>query len=117
MIYRGLINKHKLTISVLLIITLLSSILSFASCSDKIKSKYDDDFVIGNSIDAIIEEYGKFNVIFHFEDGITIQRAGYVIKKGKTGFFGTDVDTYYMIMFNTDGIATETWQEEGGWGG
>ena len=40
-----------------------------------------------------------------------------MIKKGETGYFGTDVDTYYMIRFDTDGIAIETWQEEGGWGG
>ena len=54
MIYKGFINKHKLFISILLIVTLLFSVLSFSSCSDKIKSIYDNNFIIGNTMDAII---------------------------------------------------------------
>ncbi|NCA92520.1 hypothetical protein EOM82_04625 [bacterium] len=108
-------NRSRNIICRFIIITIL--IVSFSSCSDKIKSIYDDDFIIGNTMDAIIEKYGDFDVTFTSGGGTYISTAGYIIKEVKTGYFGTDVYTYYMIRFNTDGIATETWQEKGGWGG
>lgn len=78
--------------------------------------RYNDHFVMGNTMDAITAKYGAFDKVFTSDTNV-ITHAGYVIQEQKVGPLGTTYEKYYWITFDSDGIAIHISIQEGGWGG
>ena len=78
---------------------------------------YDEEWIIGKDATEIVERYGKFDLMFveNIED-IADSSAGYKIGK-RWLFFGDRVDILLMINFNADGLAYETYIQDGMPGG
>jgi len=110
----GSINVMKKIIAFTLIMVL---IMSFTSCT---KPKYSEEDFIGLTSQEIIDKYGKFDIALNIpgEDGIYRNcRCGYIVKEEKVGYLGTTPPDYFMISFDSEGIAYECAVEQGGWGG
>ena len=78
--------------------------------------RYCDRKIIGDTIDEIKQQHGEFDKVFYYESG-EMASAGYFLDDGK-GFFSNiqGFDSYYMIYFDKQGIATFV-EIDGGWGG
>ena len=98
-------NKITFRISVLLI--LLSFII--VTCCSCVDEKYDKKWIIGKTSSEIEERYGKFDILLNDEkdeNGNYINEGcGYLTKKARTGFLGTDPDEFLIIYFDENGVA------------
>ena len=95
-------NRFKKTILILISLFLLLSMLS--SCSAA--SKYRKNWIIGRHYEEVIERYGKFDLIrdtakINEEGDYSNTACGYFLKEEVSG------DIFYLIYFNSEGIAYE----------
>ena len=73
--------------------------------------KFDEEWIIGKNSSEIEEKYGKFDFLSvdRKSDGkIYRGKAGYLTKEEHTGYLGTDPEEFYVIYFDSDGIAYKT---------
>ncbi len=79
--------------------------------------RYNDKFIIGSSVNEVIERYGDFDKVFYTDESENdIGWGGYIVVPAKVGFLGTSFPKYYMIEFR-NGKAVRVSIEIGGWGG
>ena len=68
--------------------------------------KYDDSYILGNTIQNIESRYGRFD--FTKKDSNNngnkrkIIECSYLVAKKRVGFFGTIPAKYYIIVFEND---------------
>lgn len=90
------------------IITALVVCLLFGMFHFLPKSKYDERFVVGKTVDEIVERYGEYDLIHYLnhdnKDPTNIAHIGYLITAAKPGFMDRDPAKYYFIFFK-DGVA------------
>ncbi len=109
--------KSKKVLVVLITVVMIGFFIAWFWYYHPTHYRYNDRFVIGNSINAITERYGEFDKIFYkHESENEISHGGYIVKPPEVGLWGTDPEKYYMIKFE-DGKAVSVSIEEGGWGG
>ena len=70
--------------------------------------KFNDRFIVGNTIENIEAEYGPLKSVGNTLDGLKVGR--YLAEKGTASFGAqamgySDVDVYYYIYFDSSGIA------------
>ena len=73
--------------------------------------KFDEDWIIGKNSSEIEEKYGEFDflAVDRESDGkIYRGKAGYLTKEKYVGYLGTDPEEFYVIYFDSDGIAYKT---------
>lgn len=95
------------TVVLLIALSLLLTIL-FISCAGK---QYDEKWIIGKTYSEILDKYGEFDIYSYPEriiDGMCYNAGcGYLTKEGQPGFLGTPPDEFYMIYFDSNGLAYE----------
>lgn len=93
-------------------------IISFVSCT---KLKYAEEDIIGLNSQEVIDKYGEFDYVEGprpGEDGIYRNACGgYIVKEEHVGYLGTTPPDFFMIYFDSEGIAYKCNVERGGWGG
>ena len=101
-------TSNKLFLSFVLVVIALTLL---ASCSDKFKYGYDTKWIIGKKSSEIVERYGEFDTCTGIPEDCFIDGEwrkcglGYKTFEGTAGFLGTPPDEYYMIWFDSEGIA------------
>ena len=88
-------------IIVLSVVTIAVATLMI-SCS--LFKTYDNKWIIGKSVDEIIERYGEFDLGKPNEDGL-YSKGAYLTKEKYVGYLGAEPAEYYMIYFNSEGYA------------
>lgn len=99
MLERRLVMR-KYIISVIVLVF----VLCFAGCG----KRYTESDVIGLNSSEIVEKYGNFDRKQGTPDADGLYRdcaCGYLTTEKKTGFLGTTPPEYFMIYFNSEGIA------------
>lgn len=75
------------------------------------RGSFDKEWIIGKTSAEIEQRYGIFDIsMMPLGDGDVLYRncgCGYLTKKGVQGLLGTPADEYFMIYFDSDGIACE----------
>ncbi len=93
-------------------------LLGIWGCS---QGKYKEADFLGKTSLEIEEKFGKFEQIFSRADTDGLYRncaCGYITKDAVRGFLGTDPPEYFLVYFDSDGIAYECRKNiPGGWGG
>ena len=92
-------------------------LVSFTGCT---KQKYSEEDFIGLTSQEIIDKYGDFDHCHQSPDDDGIYRntmCGYIVKEEHVGYLGTTPADYFLIHFDSEGIAYECTIEQGGWGG
>jgi len=112
-------KNKKVLASIIMLILIISLFIGCYWYYHPTHFKYNDRFVVGNSVSAIAERYGEFDKIFYkdlHDSKSGISSGGYMVEPRKQGFLGTDWAKYYMIRF-VNGKAVSVRIEEGNWGG
>lgn len=99
----------------LIALIILKSILWYRDNSYKFI--YDDEWIIGKTVEEINEKYGKFDIKqTELAEGISFS-GGYITKEKTYNAIDPEPEQYYKIYFNEDGIAIsvkEKWVIPGG---
>ena len=106
------IKKHKVIFIILLFLILIGLTLFLSikifQYNHPTHYKFNDRFIIGNTIENIEAEYGPLEFEGYTLDGLKIGR--YLAEKGTANFGAqvmgySDSDVYYYIFFDNAGIA------------
>ncbi|MBQ2676730.1 MAG: hypothetical protein IJF54_04960 [Clostridia bacterium] len=105
-------------ISVLSALVLLISGIMVYKHFHSISYKYNDRFVLGNTIENIKDKYGEFDILLSYngDNHDEVHIAGYIIREQYKGLLHYNNDEYYMIHFE-DGIAVKVSMLDGNPGG
>ena len=110
------IKKHKVIFIILLFLILIGLTLFLSikifQYNHPTHYKFNDRFIIGNTIENIEAEYGPLDFKGYTLDGLKVGR--YLAEKGTASFWAqvmgdSDVDVYYYIYFDVEGIAKEVY--------
>lgn len=75
------------------------------------RGSFDKEWIIGKTSAEIEQKYGAFDIsMIPLDDGDVLYRncgCGYMTKRGVQGLLGTPTDEFFMIYFDSDGIACE----------
>lgn len=108
-------KKKILIISICAIIALSLAIGIFGYCHPTYY-KYNDRFIIGNTAERIIEEYGDFSVVRHNEAGTMFCGVYKIRDNTPESIMSYDNSLWYEIYFE-NGIAVSVRLQEGQYGG
>jgi len=96
--------KNKCLVLFIALVVLLALLISIVVYLKACCKPYDEKWIIGKTSDEIMERYGKFDIVMNkpSEDGLyRNQRCGYKTKSGNIDWY----DEFYMISFNSQGVA------------
>ena len=75
------------------------------------RGSFDKEWIIGKTSAEIEQKYGAFDIsMMPLGEGDILYRncgCGYMTKRGVQGLLGTPTDEFFMIYFDSDGIACE----------
>lgn len=109
-------KKHKKSLFIVIIISSLIGGLFWYY--HPTHYQYNDRFIVGRSLEQITLRYGEFDKVFYADsENKIVNAAGYLVQQEKQGFLGTSWKKYYMIVFDSTGIAVSVSIEVGSWGG
>lgn len=99
-------SKHKKCIIIFVVISIVilisALVLFFASHSTYIK--YNDWWIVGNSVENVRERYGEFDLGKYNENGGTFGYFAYEDDGRHNLLDPSYLDMYYYIKYNSDGI-------------
>jgi hypothetical protein len=101
--------RHFVIITVLVIVIIVTFpfvefiVVVYVNHVDMDDVKYDNSFVIGNTYDAIVDEYGDFDIIYGTFETIRTECCYLVKEKQLNG-----QPLYYCVVFDENKIAYKT---------
>lgn len=98
-------SKKILLLSSAIACIIISSVLFISSHSTYIK--YNDWWVLGNTVERIERRYGEFD-LFEYRHGVS-GKVAYYIYTDNSGFLPDHLKHYYYIEYNEQGIATRVY--------
>lgn len=106
--------KKKILISCCICIVVIIFLIILLRLYSK-SSKYDEEFIIGNNISIIVEEYGEFDKVFYDGSGMLVS-GWYTLNEREPALVGVKEAKYLIINFE-NGIAVKVYERVGNIGG
>ena len=106
------LTKHKKPVKIIFVLAIILFIVLFAT-SHSTSLKYNDWWIVGNSIQNVEQRYGKFDRTYYgVYDGTFNENGdivGYYLYEDNSPIMPSHNPMYYWIKYNSDGIVEKVY--------
>ena len=100
MVRNKLSKKLIVTISIIIVVIIAMGLFFF---SHSTYWKYNDWWIVGNDIDSVKKKYGEFDINLEY-------RKAYYIGKDNSIIMPSNLEKYYWIEIDDNGIVTKVYK-------